>query len=209
MIVPSPKYEFEVFPPRPTLTGAVTCDLNVGERSELVPNARLQVSRSHTFDVIAAHDTNDGFQNVVSIRLESVRAADLKRWIGTQDAEIDRGVFNGSTKYAPPDETTLAELATRDLPRAIPHLVTAMCKYLYGRARDAQSYEATIERYLGPFIADAYVLDRLTVRPSGKLVLGGRASLLQVRYLEIQDGGTIDLRGTARVDVGTFEKRAG
>ncbi len=141
-------------------------------------------------------------------RLSSARIADLKRWVGVQDAELDDGVFNRSLAPLEVGAETLAERAAADLPASMPDLVSAASRYLRGYAREAQAYVATLERYLGPFGADAYVLDRVTVSPSGRLILAGdRAILLQVRHLTIERGGTLDLRMTARVDTGTFERR--
>jgi hypothetical protein len=53
------------------LTVEVISFLDSGDNIEPVPNALFQVPRSHTFEVIAAHETHEGFQSVVSSNVSS------------------------------------------------------------------------------------------------------------------------------------------
>ncbi|HTX59899.1 MAG TPA: hypothetical protein VMH02_09485 [Verrucomicrobiae bacterium] len=163
--------------------------------------------------LIVDDDCELGFENVTAaggaaLRLESPHVASLKRWIGVLDEELDRGIFAAATARPALSPEALERALETDAAGATAQLLAASEAYLFGYAREHAAYAPLLERHFAPYVAGAFVLDRLTIAAGGRLTIGTLPTLLLVRTLVLHDGGSIHASVVLRADVGTFEKRS-
>jgi hypothetical protein len=143
----------------------------------------------------------------------------MKRWVGLSNARAQ--TMPGKVWTLDPEDLPTVE-ACLDRERfsesecgALDRLLRA---YLWGNSEPLERYKSLLENfrvYRGQqypqfgtrFAASAWVLGRVTIQPGGVLRLTGpEPAVLIANRLDIHSGGTLDLKTSSYITVGTMRK---
>jgi hypothetical protein len=116
-------------------------------------------------------------------RLATNNLAQAKSWIGVPDEHIRAGIAVPTDRTQGRDDD-LAALAEA---------------YVFGDSRRYEAHRSRIEAALAPFEVLLCAVSRLRITAGGTLTVDGAATILAVRELAIEEGGSIVVRMPTRL----------
>lgn len=116
----------------------------------------------------------------------------FKTWIGLPDQDFQQGRF---PQPPLPSDSWQHSSAPENLSEPEQkNLTTAGFAYLFGDSTQVDRYRTTIETLYAPFVATAYVIEKLTIEANACVIVQGEhPAILLISELEIIEGGCIKL----------------